>query len=78
MFTEGKTQCCGSFLESQLVRRLRQEEREFEASLGYVGMGGGGRGMRMERRGRRRRRNGKGREQMGKRETGKNEGREIK
>lgn len=37
-----RRQCCGSLLESQLVRRLRQEDRECEASLGYVVMGGGG------------------------------------
>lgn len=63
MLREAKRQCCGSLLESQLVRRLRQEDREFEASLACVGR----RGRKDERKGRKKE---KGREQMGKRETG--------
>lgn len=42
MLRASRRQCCGSLLESQLVRRLRQKDREYEASLGYVVMGGGG------------------------------------
>jgi hypothetical protein len=81
VFRKDKRQCRGPLLEPQLVRRLRQEDKEFEASLAYVGMGGGGSGMRMGRRGwqeGRGREEGKGREQMGRRETGTEREREGK